>query len=195
MMRSIAQVTSRRLSGLRWLMARYFPIWSVRKAFLASMNIVVGEGTTVEVGTVILAPTVIGKNCFIGPHNYIRGNTRMGDFVSMVGCSALGNCEIGDYAWIGPYVFCSDDRKISHHRPLPTEGLKGVRIERGARVAGHVMTLPGVTIGEGAFVGAYSLVTKDVKPRTMVLGIPARQVEDKHGYLNEEATPPPQRNS
>jgi acetyltransferase-like isoleucine patch superfamily enzyme len=185
-MRAIGNVLRNKFFRLRWLMATYFPIWFVRRAFLASINVAVGEGATIEIGTVIQGPTVIGKNCFIGPHNYIRGHTRMGDFVSMGGCSTLGNAVIGDYVWLGPFVFCSDDRKISHHRPLPQEGLKGVRIERGARVAGHVMTLPGITIGEGAFVGAYSLVTRDVKPRTIVRGIPAREVEDKHGLLKEE---------
>ena len=150
----------------------------------------IGEGTVVEIGTVIQGPTVIGKNCHIGFNNYIRGHTRIGNFVSMGGYCTVGNAEIGDYVWFGPLVFCSDDRKISHHRPLPLEGLRGVRIERGARIAGHVMTLPGVTIGEGAFVGAYSLVTKDVKPRTLVRGIPAKEVEDKRGFLKEEITRP-----
>jgi acetyltransferase-like isoleucine patch superfamily enzyme len=51
------------------------------------------------------------------------------------------------------------------------------------------MTLPGVRIGEGANVGAYSLVTKDAEPYTLVYGIPAGKHNDKHGLLREEISP------
>ena len=51
------------------------------------------------------------------------------------------------------------------------------------------MTLPSDTIGEGAVVGAHSLVTKDVKPHTLVYGIPAVEHQDKYEILNEDVNP------
>jgi len=51
------------------------------------------------------------------------------------------------------------------------------------------VTLPSVRIGEGAIVGAYSLVTKDVEPYTLVYGIPAKKHEDRHGLLREKTLP------
>ena len=66
------------------------------------------------------------------------------------------------------------------------KNLLGVVIEDNARIAGHVMKLPGVKIGKGAIVGAYSLVTKNVEPYTLVYGIPAEEQDDKHGLLKEE---------
>ena len=55
-------------------------------------------------------------------------------------------------------------------------------IRRGARVGGGATLLPGIEIGEEAFVGAGAVVTRDVPPRTLVVGSPARvlrQVPDE----------------
>jgi acetyltransferase-like isoleucine patch superfamily enzyme len=53
---------------------------------------------------------------------------------------------------------------------------EGPRIERGARVGGGSVLLPGVTIGANALVGAGSVVTRDVPARAIVVGNPARTV-------------------
>ncbi|WP_268918850.1 DapH/DapD/GlmU-related protein [Actinomyces trachealis] len=53
-----------------------------------------------------------------------------------------------------------------------------VRIGRGAWLGANVTVLPGVTIADGAVVGAGSVVTKDVAPNTVVVGTPARPVRD-----------------
>jgi acetyltransferase-like isoleucine patch superfamily enzyme len=52
--------------------------------------------------------------------------------------------------------------------------MKGPTIRRGARVGGGAILCPGVEVGEEAFVGAGAVVTKDVPPRTVVVGTPAR---------------------
>jgi acetyltransferase-like isoleucine patch superfamily enzyme len=56
--------------------------------------------------------------------------------------------------------------------------LKGPTIRRGARVGGGAILCPGVEIGEEAFVGAGAVVTRDVPPRTLVVGVPAREVRE-----------------
>jgi acetyltransferase-like isoleucine patch superfamily enzyme len=86
---------------------------------------------------------------------------------------------------IGPDVLASDDVYIvdSDHdyrdatRPILGQEMieaRPVRIERGAFLGLRATILPGVTIGEGAFVGAAAVVTSDVPPRTVVVGNPAR---------------------
>ena len=54
------------------------------------------------------------------------------------------------------------------------EQVKGPTIRRGARIGGGAILCPGVEIGEEAFVGAGAVVVKDVPPRTLVVGNPAR---------------------
>jgi acetyltransferase-like isoleucine patch superfamily enzyme len=58
------------------------------------------------------------------------------------------------------------------------EFVKGPTIRRGARVGGASIILPGVVIGEEAFIAAGALVTKDVPARKLVAGLPARVWRD-----------------
>jgi acetyltransferase-like isoleucine patch superfamily enzyme len=68
------------------------------------------------------------------------------------------------------------------------ELLKGPTIRRGARVGGGAVLCPGVEIGEDAFVGAGAVVTKDVPPRAVVVGSPARVLRE---VADEELLDPP----
>lgn len=52
-----------------------------------------------------------------------------------------------------------------------------VVIKKGAKVGSHTVILPGVTIGEGAIIGAHSLVKKDVAANSVVAGTPARELK------------------
>jgi acetyltransferase-like isoleucine patch superfamily enzyme len=53
---------------------------------------------------------------------------------------------------------------------------KGPTIRRGARIGGGAVLLPGIEVGEEAFVGAGAVVLRDVPPRAVVVGNPARQI-------------------
>jgi acetyltransferase-like isoleucine patch superfamily enzyme len=56
--------------------------------------------------------------------------------------------------------------------------MKGPTIRRGARIGGGAILCPGVEVGEEAFIGAGAVVTKDVPPRVVVVGSPARVLRD-----------------
>src|SRR3954452_8945844 len=95
------------------------------------------------------------------------------------GCSAmdLGGITIGDDVMIAPNV-----QLISSGHPLDPATRRSqittapVRIGRGAWIAAGATVLQGVTIGDDAVVGAGAVVTKDVPPRTLVVGVPARVI-------------------
>ena len=67
------------------------------------------------------------------------------------------------------------------------ELIKGATIRRAARVGGSSCLLPGIEIGEEAFVAAGALVTRDVPPRTLVMGVPAKAIRE---VPEEELLPP-----
>ena len=113
----------------------------------------------------------VGKRVHIGPGAEIAG---------------LGGVFIGDYAAVG-----SNAQVLSHSEaidggkrmsgPMIPEEIKGmktaeVRLEKDSFVGAGSVILPGVTLGEGAVVAANSLVTGDVKPWQVVMGVPARVV-------------------
>jgi acetyltransferase-like isoleucine patch superfamily enzyme len=56
--------------------------------------------------------------------------------------------------------------------------MQGPTIRRSARIGGGAILCPGVEVGEEAFVGAGAVVTKDVPPRVVVVGAPARVLRD-----------------
>lgn len=81
----------------------------------------------------------------------------------------------------GVHIYVHNHRFDDVTRPIIDQGhyaSKAVRIERGAWVGATSVLLPGVTIGGNAVVGAGSVVTKSVAPRTVVAGNPARWIKD-----------------
>jgi putative colanic acid biosynthesis acetyltransferase WcaF len=105
----------------------------------------------------------IGPNCIIGPFTTLdgRGTLTVGSNVNIA----------GEVLTIGGHHFVDS----------PTaEGLVGkVAIEDNAWIAMRAIILPGVTVGEGAYVAAAALVNRDVEPYTLVGGVPARKIRDR----------------
>src|SRR5207253_8206617 len=85
--------------------------------------------------------------------------------------------ELEDDVFIAPCVVTTNDNfmgRTERRRDL----IKGPTIRRGARIGGGAVLLPAVEIGEEAFVGAGAVVTKDVPPKKIVVGNPAREIRD-----------------
>lgn len=83
------------------------------------------------------------------------------------------NAIIGDFVQIGDtfHPYEAQDRMAALSPPLP------VRIGRGAVIGSHAVVLPGVTIGDGAYVEHHAVVGGDVPPGAVVAGYPARPVK------------------
>jgi acetyltransferase-like isoleucine patch superfamily enzyme len=125
----------------------------------------------------IRSNTTIGERCTIGSYVDIEGDVSIGHDVSLQsGCYITRGVVIEDGVFCGPRVITMNDKRISHRRPGMTFVREGPHIERGARVGGGSVLLPGVTIGANALVGAGSVVTRDVPARAIVVGNPARTV-------------------
>jgi acetyltransferase-like isoleucine patch superfamily enzyme len=96
---------------------------------------------------------------------------------------------IKDFAWLFPYVLLTNDPHP------PSDGATvGPTIERFAVVSARSLVLPGITIGKGSLVAAGSTVTRDVPPRRIVMGAPARdvgEVERVEWRDGREGTPYP----
>jgi acetyltransferase-like isoleucine patch superfamily enzyme len=83
-------------------------------------------------------------------------------------------CVVEDDVFIGPCVCTTNDDTMGRH---PADrGPAGAVLRRACRVGGGAVLVPGVEIGEEAFVGAGAVVTRDVAPRSLVIGSPAREL-------------------
>jgi len=80
------------------------------------------------------------------------------------------NTVVESFVFLGPNVVLTNDKyPIREEYPL-----KGPIIKRGATVGANAVVLPGVEIGEGAFVAAGAVVTRDVPAWKLAVGVPAK---------------------
>ena len=140
-------------------------------------QVTIGTGTRLGNFVLIRSDTVIGEDCVIGSYVDIEGDVRIGDRVSLQSnCYLTRGVVIQDDVFCGPRVTTMNDKRICYRRPSLKHAPAAPRIMRAARVGGGSVLLPGVTIGENAFVGAGSVVTRDVPDGAVVAGNPARAV-------------------
>ncbi|MFH0961323.1 MAG: acyltransferase [archaeon] len=154
---------------------------------------VVGRGTILHCGAIVMAGTKIGKGCRIGNYavirekNIIGDGTKIGMLVQIENSSTIGTrCLIVAGAHVTAYEKIEDDVFYGAHVVSTNDNcmgrgevvLKGPLIKRGARIGSGATLLPGVVIGEDSVVGAGAVVTKDVSARKVALGVPAREIKD-----------------
>ena len=133
----------------------------------------IGEGTRIWQYVVVLPGAVIGRDGNICSHCFIENKVVLGDRVTVkCGVQLWDGITLEDDVFVGPNVtFTNDLQPRSRNAAaqlLPT------LVKKGASIGANATILPGLTIGEGAMVGAGSVVTKNVPPGVTVVGNPAR---------------------
>lgn len=129
-----------------------------------------------------------GKKSVIDYECYIRYPSRVfiGEKVSINrGCSLFPSfynkdvrITIGNNVAVGPQVTFFSAGHDYTRLDLP-DIASSITVADNVWIGGRSVILPGVTIGEGAVVGAGSVVTKDVAPYTIVIGVPAARIKDR----------------
>jgi acetyltransferase-like isoleucine patch superfamily enzyme len=152
----------------------------------------IGDGTIVSTGALVFAGSRVGARVILGDQSCVRERVVVGDDV-VIGRGSLveNDTTIGpmttiqagayitaysmleDHVFIAPCVVTTNDNFMGRTERRH-ELIKGPTIRRGARIGGGAILLPGIEIGEEAFVGAGAVVTKNVEPRMLVVGNPAR---------------------
>jgi acetyltransferase-like isoleucine patch superfamily enzyme len=158
--------------------------------------LVVGDGARILACAVVFAGSRLGRGVIVGDQACVRERCELGDGV-VVGRGSLvendttigagtriqANAYVTAYStleedvFVAPCVVTTNDDFMGRTEAR-LELMRGPTIRRGARIGGGAVLLPGIEIGEEAFVGAGSVVTRDVAPGTLVMGVPARPVRD-----------------
>ena len=134
----------------------------------------VGEGTRIWQYTVVLPGARIGRDCNLNAHCLVENDVVIGDRVTLKsGVYLWDGITVEDDVFIGPNATFTND-KFPRSRRKPEQFQRTV-LKRGAAIGANATILGGVTIGEGAIVGAGSVVTRDVAPGVIVRGNPARE--------------------
>jgi len=152
----------------------------------------IGAGTIVSTGAIVFAGSRVGARVILGDQSCVRERVTIGDDVVLGRGSLVENdttigamtriqadayitaySTLEEHVFVAPCVVTTNDNFMGR-----TEGrrelMKGPTIRRGARIGGGAVLCPGIEIGEEAYVGAGAVVTKDVEPRMLVVGNPAR---------------------
>jgi UDP-2-acetamido-3-amino-2,3-dideoxy-glucuronate N-acetyltransferase len=142
----------------------------------------VGLGTRVWAFAHILPGAIIGRDCNICDHVFIENDVRIGDNVTIkCGVQLWDGINIGNNVFIGPNVTFTND-KFPRSKKYPDTFL-GTVVRNGASIGANATILPGITIEEGAMVGAGAVVTRSVPRGAIVTGNPARI----SGYVGAES--------
>ncbi|TML97124.1 MAG: N-acetyltransferase [Actinobacteria bacterium] len=158
-------------------------------------GLVLGAGVSVGAAAVVFTGTTIGDGAVVGEQAYVRervsiggetlvgrgttvdNDVRVGARVSIqTGVYLTAWSVVEDDAFLGPSVTTTNDDTMARHER--GRALRGATLRRACRVGGGTVLVPGVEVGEEAFVAAGAVVTRDVPPRTKVRGVPARPYAD-----------------
>jgi acetyltransferase-like isoleucine patch superfamily enzyme len=135
----------------------------------------IGDGTNIWQFVIVLPGARIGRDCNICAHVLIENDVVVGDRVTIKsGVQLWDGLRIEDDAFIGPNVTFTND-KFPRSKVYP-ETFPITTVGKGASIGGGAVILPGLDIGQHAMVGAGAVVTRDVPPRAIVAGNPARVI-------------------
>ena len=144
--------------------------YRIRHLYLSKiLKITIGNDSSIAMGVFISGNKIsIGKNTVINRNVYLDGRARL---------------------YIGNNVNVSHQtliQTLSHDPQEPNFVVveKPVNIHDHVWIGARALICPGVTIGEGAVVGAGSVVSKDVEPYSIVAGNPAEKIKDRNQLLN-----------
>jgi acetyltransferase-like isoleucine patch superfamily enzyme len=154
-----------------------------------------GKDVKVCSGAVVFAGARVEEGSILGDQSFVRERTRVGPGTVIGRGSVVDNdvsvgarvrvqtsvyltagTKIEDDVFVGPGATTTNDDTMARHGP--GEPLRGATLRRACRVGGGAVLTPGVEIGEEAFVAAGAVVTRDVPPRAVVMGVPARVVRE-----------------
>jgi UDP-3-O-[3-hydroxymyristoyl] glucosamine N-acyltransferase len=157
--------------------------------------LVVGARATICSGAVVYAGARVGAGAIIGDQAQVREGASVGEGTVVGRGSAIEyGAQVGarvsiqtqvyvtaltvveDDVFLGPGVVTTNDNTMGRHDHRSP--LRGPVLRRACRIGGGAVLVPGVEIGEEAFVAAGAVVTADVPPRAVVAGVPARVVRE-----------------
>jgi acetyltransferase-like isoleucine patch superfamily enzyme len=137
----------------------------------------VGAGSIIADQAFVRERAVIGRETVVGRASGVDNDVRVGDRVRIQSQGYItAYSVIEDDVFFGPCAMTTNDDTMARHpKGMP---LRGAILRRACRIGGGAVLVPGVEIGEEAFVAAGAVVTADVPARKVVMGVPARLVRD-----------------
>ncbi|MDO5561179.1 MAG: acyltransferase [bacterium] len=157
------------VTGFLWWFVGNLPFHTWRRFFYRLNGMKIGTGSTIHMQARIYDPhhIIIGKDTLIGEKATLDGRRQLEN--------SRGGLKIGNHVDIASEVMIwtsEHDLRSSEWQAIE----EPVVIEDYVFIGPRAIILPGVTIGKGAVVAAGAVVTKNVKSKTIVAGVPAKEI-------------------
>ncbi len=148
----------------------------VHESSYIDSDVKIGQNTKIWHFSHILSGTKIGDNCSFGQNCVVGENVKVGNGVKVQNnISIYQGVEIEDNVFLGPScVFTNiiNPRAFIQRK----DEFKNTLIKQGSSIGANATIVCGVTIGEYALIGSGSVVNRDVKPYSLMVGVPAKQI-------------------
>lgn len=153
--------------------------WFAHETVYIDRGVSIGSGTKIWHFSHIMSDSVIGKNCNIGQNVVIGPKVIIGN-----GCKIQNNVSVYKGVILEDEVFCGPSMVFTNvFNPRAhidkMDKARSTLVKKGATLGANSTIVCGITIGRYAFVGAGSVVTRDVLDYALIYGNPARQ----HGWV------------
>ncbi|MCB2409166.1 acyltransferase [Hymenobacter lucidus] len=140
----------------------------------------IGDGCRIWHFAHLMPGCELGEKCSIGQNVMVADGVKLGRNVKVQNnVSLYTGVECADDVFLGPSVVFTNVRN-PRSAVVRRDQYQTTVLEKGVSIGANSTIVCGVRLGEYAFVGAGSVVTKDVKPYALVYGNPARQ----HGWMS-----------
>lgn len=154
----------------------------------------IGEGTRIWHFSHVMKDARVGEVCTLGQNVFVASGVQIGNNVKIQNnVSVYAGVTLEDDVFCGPSMVFTNVKtpRAAHPRNNPEGDYRPTLVKRGASIGANATILSGITIGENALIGAGAVVTRDVHPYAMILGVPGRQ----QGWACACGKPLPQANS
>lgn len=136
----------------------------------------IGSGTRVWHFSHVLAGAVIGERCSLGQNVVVMNGTKIGNNVKIQNnVSVYEGVSLEDDVFCGPSMVFTNVINPRSHVSRKNEYRKTL-VKHGASIGANATIVCGATLGEFCFIGAGAVVSKDVAPYALMVGVPARRV-------------------
>lgn len=163
--------------------------WTTDMSFEAHPTAIIDQGASIGDGTRIwhwshiCAGAKIGKSCSLGQNVYVGNKVIIGNNVKIQNnVSVYDNVTLEDDVFCGPSMVFTNVYNPRSAVPRKKE-YRDTHVKKGATMGANCTIICGTVIGEYAFIGAGAVVTRNVPPFALVIGVPARQIGwvSRHG--------------
>jgi len=142
-------------------------------------DVQIGNNTLIGDGASLREQARVGHHCIISRHVTLNYNVSIGNHTKIMDLTHItGNCQIGEDVFISVLVSTANNNNLILTHKHDENSTRGPIIADRVFVGMGAAILPGIRIGEGAVISSGAVVTKDVAPYDMVMGVPARVVRN-----------------